>query len=141
VVAMRDAAAAIRREATTALGNFKPQTAGTVRALVLALKEEQDDQTRANAARALHGPSAKLATAALLQALKEDRSAPVREGAAYSLRGASADPTLLAGLRAVLADQQSGRVRVEAAMAVATLVPNDKDAVGVLGTTLEGNDS
>jgi WD40 repeat protein/HEAT repeat protein len=132
----------VRQAAAGALGSIQPQSAETVQALVRALKEDRDAGTRASAARSLHGPSAKVATAELLRALKEDKAPGVREAAACSLRGAPADPALLAALRAAWADQQSWRVRVEAAMTVATLVPDDKDSIGVLtaglGSTNEG---
>jgi WD40 repeat protein/HEAT repeat protein len=140
VAALGDQDATVRQAAAGALGSIQPQADPTVRALVQALKEDKDDQTRANAARALHGPSAKVTAAELLRALKEDRAADVRANAAFSLRGAAADPALLAVLRTASADKQSWRVRVEAAMTVATLVPDDKDSVGVLTSALQQND-
>jgi HEAT repeat protein len=64
----------------------------------------------------------------------------VREGAAFSLRNVAADPALLAALRAALNDAQSWRVRVEAAMTVATCVGDDKESVGVLTEALTQSD-
>jgi WD40 repeat protein/HEAT repeat protein len=140
MAALGDQDATVRQAAASALGVIEPRTAEVVQALVRSLKEDKDDGTRANAARALHGPPAKVVTADLLRALKEDKAAGVREAAAFSLRGAAAEPALLAALRAAFADKQSHRVRVEAAMTVATLVPDDKDSVGVLTSALEAND-
>jgi WD40 repeat protein/HEAT repeat protein len=138
--ALRDPDAKVRQAAAEALGRVEPRAPETVQALVRTLKEDKDDQTRANAARALHGSAAKAAKAELLRALKEDKAAGVREGAAYSLRGASADPALLAALRAAFTDAQSWRVRVEAAMTVAVLVPDDKESVAVVTAGLEADD-
>jgi WD40 repeat protein/HEAT repeat protein len=136
LAALGDPDATVRQAAANALGSIQPQTDQTVQALVRALKEDRDGGTRASAARALHGPSAKVTTAELLRALKEDMMPGVREAAAFSLRSVPADPALLAALRAACADKQSARVRVEVAMSVATLVPDDKDSVGVLTAAL-----
>jgi WD40 repeat protein/HEAT repeat protein len=141
VAALGDPDAAVRRAAAGALGAIDDRGPEAIRALLRALKEDKDDQTRANAARALHGPPAQAATAELLRALKEDKAPGVREAAAFALRGAAAEPALLAALRAAFTDAQSWRVRVEAAMAVATLVPDDADGVGVLTAALATNDT
>ena len=77
----------------------------------------------------------------MLRALQEDRAAGVRAGAAAALRGADADPVLLAALRAALAEAQPWTVRVQAAMAVAVLVPDDQEGVGVLASALASNDA
>ena len=140
VVGLRDADVTVRRAAASALGNIDPSAAETVRALVQALKEDKDDQARANAARALNGSAAKTITGELILALKEDKSAGVREAAAFTLRTASADPALLAALRAACDDKQSARLQAEAAMSVAVLVPDDKDAIGVLTSALSDKD-
>jgi WD40 repeat protein/HEAT repeat protein/tRNA A-37 threonylcarbamoyl transferase component Bud32 len=140
VVALADPDATVRQAAAGALSEIQPLAAETQRALIGSLKDDKDDQTRARAARALHGPSAKAGKAELLRALKEDRAAPVREGAAFALRDAPADATLVAALRAALADPQSWRVRVEAAMTVATWVADDKESVEVLTAALTGGD-
>jgi WD40 repeat protein/HEAT repeat protein len=141
VLALRDADAAIRRSAARAIGELDPRTAETVHALVRMLREEKDDNARANAARSLHGSAAKLATTELLRALKEDKAAGVREGAAFSLRCAMAHAVLLAALRVACDDPQSWLVRVEAAMSLASLDPSDKAGVQVLMSALgEKND-
>jgi len=140
VAALADPDAPIRQAATSALGSMEPLAAETVRALARVLREDKDDGARANAARALHGAAAKATTADLLRALQEDRVPRVREGAAFSLRGATAEPAVVAALRAASADPRSAEMRVEAAMAVTILVPDDKAAVGVLIAVLEGND-
>jgi HEAT repeat protein len=101
------------------------------------VREEEDGSARSNAARSLRGTEA---TAELLRALKEDRSAEVRAGAAFALRESAAGPELLAALRAACAGEQPARVRVEAAMTVAVLAPDDKDSVGVLTAVLTGGD-
>jgi HEAT repeat protein len=139
VAALRDPDARVRQAAANALGSLEPRAPETVQALVRTLKDDKDDQTRANAARALHGSAAKAAKAELVRALKEDKAAGVREGAAYSLRAVSADPALVAALRAAFGDAQSWQVRVEAAMTVAVLVPDDKESVGVLTAALEAD--
>jgi HEAT repeat protein len=135
--ALRDPDPVVRRDAAIALGKFEPRILDAVRALARALTEDEVDVVRATAARSLRGTAA---TAELLRALKEDRSAGVRAGAAFALRGAAADPELLAALRAACADAGSEQLRVEAAMTVATLVPDDKESVGVLTAALEGKD-
>jgi HEAT repeat protein len=140
VAVLRDPDARVRQAAAGALGRLEPLAPETVQALVRTLKGDKDDQTRASAARALHGSAAKAAKAELLRALKEDKAAGVREGAAYSLRGVSADPALLAALRGACANTEAWGVRVEAAMAVTTFVPDDKPSVGVLTSALESND-
>jgi WD40 repeat protein/HEAT repeat protein len=136
LAALGDPDATVRQAAANGLGSIQPQADQTIRALIRALKEDGDGSTRAAAARALNGPSAKAVAAELLRALKEDNTPGVREAAAFSLRSVPADPALLAALRAACADKQSARVRVEAAMGVATLVPDDADAVGVLTAAL-----
>jgi WD40 repeat protein/HEAT repeat protein len=139
VTALRDPDAGVRRAAASALGNFEPRAPDTVRALVRVLAEDKDDQARASAARALHGSAAKAVPDDLLRALKEDRAAGVREAAAFSLRGATADPALLAALRAAAGDGQPWGLRVEAAMSLAVLFPEDKEGVGVLTAALADN--
>jgi HEAT repeat protein len=81
------------------------------------------------------------AKADLLRALQEDRAAGVRAGAARALRGADAAPVLLAALRAAMVDAQPWTVRVQAAMSVAVLLPDDKEGVGVLASALASNDA
>jgi WD40 repeat protein/HEAT repeat protein/predicted Ser/Thr protein kinase len=135
--ALRDPDPVVRRDAAIALGKFEPRTPEAVRALARALTEDKVAVVRATAARSLRGTAA---TAELLRALKEDSSAGVRAGAAFALRGAAADPEMLAALRAACADAGSEQLRVEAAMTVATLVPDDKEGVGVLTAALEGKD-
>ncbi len=136
LAALRDADVEVRRRAANALGNFQPPADEAVRALVRALAEDKDDQVRAGAARALHGPAAGTTTAELLRALKEDRAAAVRGAAAYALRTATATPDLLAALRTASGDNTPWNVRVEAAMSVAVLAPDDKDSVAVLTAAL-----
>jgi HEAT repeat protein len=140
VAALRSPIVEVRRSAAAALGEIEPLGADTVHVLVGVLQHDADEAARANAARALHGPAAKAATVELLQALKGDRGAGVREAAAFALRGAAVSPELLTALRAAFADVQSWRVRVEAAMSVATLVPNDQESITVLTSALAGND-
>jgi HEAT repeat protein len=142
VAALRDPSPTVRQEAASSLGNFEPRSTATVQALVGTLKQDGDAATRANAARALHGSAAKAVKADLLRALKEDAAAGVRQAAAFSLRGAKADPDLLAALRSACAETQPPRLRVEAAMTVAVLVPvpDDMAAIGVLQAELEGKD-
>jgi WD40 repeat protein/HEAT repeat protein len=141
LAALRDPDAAVRRAAANSLGEFQPPAAETVQALVRVLREDKDAGSRASAAWALRGPAAKTAKADLLRALQEDRAAGVRAGAARALRDADADPVLLAALRAALAEGQPWVVRVQAAMAVAVLVPDDKEGVGVLASALASNDA
>jgi len=140
LAALRDPDATVRRAAPTALAEYQPLAGETVQALVRVLGEDPDDAARASAAWALRGPAAKAAKADLLRALQEDRAAGVRAGAAAALRGADADPVLLAALRAALAEAQPWTVRVQAAMAVAVLVPDDKEGVGVLASALACKD-
>jgi WD40 repeat protein/HEAT repeat protein len=140
LAALRDPDAEVRAAAANSLGYFDPPAPETVPALVRLLREDPADGPRDAAARALHGPSAKLATTELVRALKEDRSPWVRQGAAASLRAASPKPPVLAALRAACADPQSPRVRIEAAMAVATLVPDDTDSILVLSAGLQTSD-
>jgi WD40 repeat protein/HEAT repeat protein len=140
VAVVRDADAEVRRSAVAALGDFEPRSAQAIQALLGVLKEDKDENARAGAARALHGSAAKAVQAELLTALKEDKSAGVREAAAFSLRAATAEPGLVAALRDAFGDKQSTRVRVEAAMAVAVLVLDDRDSVGVLTANLDAND-
>jgi HEAT repeat protein len=141
LAALRDPDATVRRAAANSLVEFQPPAAETVQALVRVLREDPDDGARASAAWALRGPAAKTAKADLLRALKEDRAAGVRAGAARALRDADADPVLLTTLRAAMADGQPWTVRVQAAMAVAVLLPDDKEGVGVLASALACNDA
>jgi WD40 repeat protein/HEAT repeat protein len=140
VAALHDPAADVRRCAAQSLGDLEPLTATTVAALVRVLHAEPDDGTRANAARSLHGPAARSATAELLRALQDDRAIGVREGAAFALRGAAAEPALLAALGRACRDGQPWRLREEAAMSLAVLVPGDPKPVGVLAQALGSDD-
>jgi WD40 repeat protein/HEAT repeat protein/predicted Ser/Thr protein kinase len=141
LAALHDPDPTVRRAAANSLGEFQPPAAETMQALVRVLREDKDDGSRSTAAWSLRGRAAKTAKADLLRALKEDRAADVRAGAARALRDADADPVLLTALRAALADGQPWRLRVQAAMAVAVLVPDDKECVGVLASALACNDA
>jgi WD40 repeat protein/HEAT repeat protein len=140
LAALRDPAAPVRRAAAGALSQYQPPAPETVQALVQVLRKDADDGARASAAWALQGQAAKMAKADLLRALQEDRAAGVRAGAARGLRYVDADPAVVAALRRAMADSQPWGVRVQAAMAVAMLVPDDKEGVGVLALVLESND-
>jgi HEAT repeat protein len=96
---------------------------------------------RARAARALHGPAAKVAQAELLRALQEDRASGVRAAAAFALRRTPADDDLVAALRDACKEGTPWNVRVEAAMTVAVLVAKDTAGIGVLTAALEGKDA
>jgi WD40 repeat protein/HEAT repeat protein len=140
LAALRDPAAPVRQAAAGALSQYHPPAPETVQALVQVLRKDADDGARSSAAWALQGQAAKMAKADLLRAVQEDRAAGVRAGAARGLRYVDADPAVVAALRRAMADSQPWGVRVQAAMAVAMLVPDDKDGIGVLALVLESND-
>ena len=135
MAALRDTDASVRREAAGALGSFNPPAAETVRALVRTLAEDKDDRVRATR----RGPAragGRHHEGRVAPALKED---PRRQCARrWPTPCAPRRPTPTCWRRCGRrpATDQPWGVRVEAAMTVAVLAPDDKDSVGVLSAAL-----
>ncbi len=108
--------------------------------LLRALKEDKEAHVRQAAARVLAGVVKEATPDLLAAAQRRIRTPTCGEAAAKALRGATPDPTLLAALRAASADGQPWYLRVEAAMTVALLVPDDKESVGVLVAAFANQD-
>jgi HEAT repeat protein len=134
---LTDSDASVRMDAADCLGRIGPGAADAGPALIEALKDKES-QVRENAAKALGrlGPSIKGAVSALAAALK-DRSVTLQAIEGLGELGPAAEEAVPA--LKVFVEDEKGRYRVEAALAIGQIAPKATPLLALVALT-RGND-